>query len=158
MGDWDQRGVSNKDDEKRINVASNQCITGPIDQLYGLFEEAEFPHEQRPDYFGWIPPGVFPGQVVGRVAIRDALAAWIEQEIGRRRPYSRQQKSNLMREGRVLHRCEYPVQSIPAISNNSLDAIAGELLESRTRRNRCSPPLTDCRSGSNLRGTQFSGS
>lgn len=146
--DEPQVGVSNKDPDTWMNVASQQGITGPVHELYTRFEDAGFPDDMLPEDDGQIRREVFPDQVVGRIAIRDELAGQLETLTGRSRPYSRGQQSNLMREGRVLERCTYPVQSIPAIDVNSLQAIAGELVETRKRRNWSL--ATDCRSVSSI--------
>ena len=132
----------------KFNVASSSCLPGSIDRLYERFEEAMFTEEYLPDLEGWMPVNAFPGQIVGRIAIRDKLGELVAGKIDRDRPYSRAQKCNFMRESQVLDRCQWPVQSIPAIQDALLMAITGELLETRYRRNRGA--ITDCRSGSGL--------
>ncbi len=144
-----QRGVSNKKEPHWCNVASNQGIKGPVDQIYLRFMEAGFPDEHLPDEMGWMPAAVFPGQILGQRAIAVALTNHLEQAIGRERRYSRAQRWNLMNEGRVLDNCEYPVQSIPAICTTSLRAISCELLATKRRRGRSVGGGTDCCGRSN---------
>jgi hypothetical protein len=118
----------------KFNVASAASIPGPILQLYEGFEAAGFEDRHLPDECGWMLSEPFSGQIVGRVAIRDTLGNTVAAKIGRTTPYSRAQKCNLMKEGQVLANCNWPVQSIPAIYNNSLHAIAETLVETKVRR------------------------
>ena len=132
----------------KFNVASQSNLQAPIDQLYERFEAAGFPKHFLPDDWGWMLVDAFPGQTVGRIGIRDRLGELVAAPISRSAPYTRAQKCNLMREGKVLERCDWPVQSIPAICTGSLETIADELVESKARRNR--GLVTDCRPGSNI--------
>jgi len=138
----------------KFNVASNANLPGPIDQLWERFEAAGFQDQQLPDDEGWMPKAAFPNQVVGRIAIRDELAARVRKAIGRGPSYSRAQKCNLMREGRVLERCDWVVASIPAIVGQSLQAITEELVGSKRRREGWH--VTDSASGSRATSTTIS--
>jgi hypothetical protein len=135
-----------------FNVASASGLAGPIDQMYVRFEQAGFPEHYLPDDAGWMPRSAFPDQIVGRIAIRDALGQFVGDLTGREVSYSRAQKCNLMREGRVLERCAWPVQSLCAINVGSLQAIAAGLVHDKERRNR--PMPTWCNSGSLFTGPQ----
>ena len=133
---------------KMFNVASPSNLRAPVDQLYERFEAAGFPDHFLPDDWGWMRVDAFPDQIVGRIGIRDQLGELVAARIGRGVPYTRAQKCNFMREGRVLEQSDWPVMSIPAIRTGSLEAIADELVESKARRNR--GLVTDCRPGSNI--------
>jgi hypothetical protein len=128
-----------------FNVASASGLAGPIDQIYVRFEKAGFPEHCWPDDAGWMPSSVFPDQIVGRTTIRDALGQFVSDLTGRDVAYSRAQKCNLMREGRVLDHCSWAVQSVCAINVGSLQAIAAGLVHDKQRRNR--PMPTWCNSG-----------
>jgi len=134
-----------------FNVVSAAGLPGPVDQFYLRFEGSGIPEEQWPDDEGWMTTDRFLGQTVGRIAIRDELNRRVVERIGRDDSYSRQHQWNLMVEARVLEEhCEWPVQSLPAIYDNSLQVIAGELVADKPRRNR--KPQTDCTSGANVSG------
>lgn len=130
-----------------FNVASHTGLPGCVNEMWGRFANAGFPDESLPDERGWMPTRVFSGHVVGRIAIRDELADQVARAVGRL-SYTRAQKANLMKEGRVLERCEFPVTSIPAIPYRLLETIADELVSSKHRRKR--ELVTDPSSGSAL--------
>ena len=74
-----------------------------------------------------MPASVFSGQTVGRIAIRDRLGELVAAEFDRAQSYCKAQKCNFMKESQVLVRCDWPVQSVPAIYQNSLRVIAEEI-------------------------------
>jgi hypothetical protein len=120
----------------RFNVASLAGLPGLVDQTYQRFKKAGFPYEWLPDDQGYMPVEATSGFVIGRIGIRDELGETVESLTNRDAPYSNQQRRNLVREGGVMEKCKWPVESTPFIAQPSLQAVATNLAASKNRRNR----------------------
>jgi hypothetical protein len=121
-----------------FNVVSASGLQAkPVDIMYGSFLKVA--EENLPNEYGYMTAQavqeVFktPPDYVGRLSLRNTLAALVGEQTGRTTPYTKRQANNLMKQGRVLERARYPVQSIPAIDPGTMQAIVGELVQTPRR-------------------------
>lgn len=134
---WCLYGVQNCGEamiDEEFNVASNCCLPGRVDEFWTRFAEAGYADEDLPEVDGWMRTEVFSGYVVGRIAIRDQFGDLLFALTERNGPYCNQQKRNFLQEGKVLEHCEWPVMSVPMISEPMLAAIAEETVLLKPRR------------------------
>ena len=110
----------------KFNVASAASLPGKVVRFWERFDAAGYAHDQLPDPEGWMLAAPVSGDVVGRFAIRDDLAAQVAL-LAKQKPYTHRQALNLMAEGNVLGQCEWPVQSVPMIAVGTIAAIAHKL-------------------------------
>jgi hypothetical protein len=113
----------------RFNVASACGLPGPVENTWEKFHQA---FEDAGcdialiDSEGWVDravlEAVFPGQTVGRIAIRDDF--WRQYDAVTGRDHTKRQINYLM--PKVLALAGWPVMSGPAIPRSTIDACANE--------------------------------
>lgn len=107
-----------------INVASICGLPGPLSETCSRFAlvlsgEAWIDATCVADAAWRI---AFPGQVVGRIAIRDHFRACLEALTGR--CYTKQQINNLLRQYDVWGRATWPVSNVPALPYATIESRA----------------------------------